>query len=122
MNATYDAYKQKSGFLNGLAAWFKCIAIGVAVLTVLFIALLVAAWFFNGTPERALQILMDPSAWAYIVGIPVAAMIYFLPFFIEMRVSRSSDGLTMGLLMNILFGWFPVFWFIMLMLAIFKNR
>ena len=123
MNAAYAPYKHKGGFLNGVAAWFKCVAIGSGIMALLAFGVLVAGFFFgNATVENALNYATEPKVWGYVMGIPLAAMIYFLPFFIETRVSRNSDGMTLGLIMNVLLGWFPVFWFIMLMLAIFKNR
>ena len=123
MNAAYAPYKHKGGFLNGVAAWFKCVMIGWAVLAILLYAVLMVGWIFgNGTSQDAIDLIAEPNVWGFVLGVPVAVMIYFLPFFIETRVSRNSEGMTLGLIMNVLLGWFPVFWFIMLMLAIFKNR
>lgn len=122
MNAALAEYRRKTGFLNGTVAWFKCITIGALIVGTLAVAFVVVAALMNGIPERIIAVLTMPKFWGYIIGIPLGLMIYYLPYFIETRVSRTSDGMTMGFIMNTLLGWFPVFWFVMLMLAIFKNR
>ena len=122
MNAALAEYRRKTGFLNGMVAWFKCVAIGALIIGALAVAFVVVAALMNGIPERIIAVLTMPKFWGYIIGIPLGLLIYYLPYFIETRVSRTSDGMTLGLIMNTLLGWFPVFWFIMLMLAIFKNR
>ena len=122
MNAAYGTYRQTGGFIRGAVAWFKCIAIASGVMAVLWAGMCLIAMAISPNPGHAMQSLTDKETWAFILGVPLVAMIYYLPWFVDLRVSRTGDGLVMGFFMNTLFGWFPVFWFIMLMLAIFKNR
>ena len=122
MNAALAEYRRKTGFLNGTVAWFKCIAIGAIATGTLAIAFVVVAAMMNGIPERIFAVLMMPKFWGYIIGIPLAAMIYYLPYFIETRKTFGNEPLTGSILANTFLGWLPIFWFIMLMLAIFKNK
>lgn len=128
MNAAYGTYKRTGGFINGTIAWFKCIAIGVGVIGGFMVLMAGAAVLFGSSSASGLdrvsevsQHFLDPKTLAMIFGIPVGLMVYYLPWFIDVRKSYSGDGLVMGFICNTLFGWFPPFYMIMMALAITKN-
>ncbi|WP_448228885.1 hypothetical protein [Pseudoxanthomonas mexicana] len=121
MASSVAQYRRKTGFLNGMIAWFKAIAIGAIVIGALGIAILVVFAMMDGNPVRIFEVLMMPKFWGYIIGIPAAVMIYYLPYFIEIRKTFGDDTLTGSILANTFLGWFPIFWLVMLVLAITKD-
>lgn len=115
------AYKRRGGFVSGLAAWLKIVVGAILVMGLGWIALSVLAGSMKGF-DRGVYVLMDAKIWAYIIGLPLVAMIYYLPWFIDVRKSNTGDGLVMGFICNTLFGWFPPFYMVLMALAIMKNR
>ncbi len=54
------------------------------------------------------------------LAVPVAVSIYFLPSVITYHKHGRGDGLASGFVWNLLLGWMPVFWVIMVAMS-WKN-